>query len=595
MAALMLPPYLLSRAIDDGLVKGDGAALAGWSAALLAVGLLNAWLAVMRHRVMTRVRMDAMFRTVRTVVVHATRLGAALPRKAAAGEVATIGIADAALIGRTLTITSPGVGAVLAYCLVAVLLVSVSPLLAVVVLLGVPLLAVLVGPLLGRLHGAASAYREQQSALTARLGDIVGGLRVLNGLGGKALFGERYRRASQALRAEGYRVGAVTSWIQALGTGLPVLFLAAVTWLAARMAAQGELTVGELVSVYGYAAVLVVPVTFFIEGGHDISRGLVSAGRVVRFLNLEPDGAGAGSGSGPATGNAAPAGAPAPSRPAVLRDPESGLEVLPGRLTALVAARPAEAVAVVDRLGRFTASAATWGGRPLDTVPPPHIRERILVADNEADLFAGPLREVIAGRRRPDDELIARAVRAAVAQDVLQGLPDGLGSAIDAQGRNLSGGQRQRVRLARALYADPEVLMLVEPTSAVDAHTEAAVARRLRAARPGRTTLVTTTSPLLLEQADVVCCLTDGRVTATGTHRELLRTEPGYRALVSRGSGEPDEPYDPDEPYEPGESDEPEEPYEPHEQDEPDESDEAQESPGPHASRAPNTPRGATR
>lgn len=529
MAGLMLPPYVLSRAIDDGLVPGRMPVLAGWVAVLLAVGAVNAWLAVLRHRTMTRVRMDATFRTVRAVVAQTLRLGAALPHKVTAGEVVTIGIGDVGVISQTLTMTGPGVGGVLAYAVVAVLLLAVSPLLAAVVLLGVPLLAVLVGPLLGRLQGAETRYRERQSGLAARLTDLVGGLRVLNGLGGKEVFADRYRQASQALRGEGYRVGAVTSWVQALGVGLPTLFLAAVTWPAARMAAQGTITAGELVAVYGYAAALVVPVSYFIEGGYDLTRGLVAARRVVRFLALEPDRATGARGARDAPGVAS-----------VLRDPASGVEVVPGLLTALATARPAESAAVVDRLGRFADSAATWGAVRLDEIAPRQLRERILVADNEADLFAGTLREVVAGRRDPSEEAIGRAVRTAVAEDIVRGLPDGLDAPVEAQGRNLSGGQRQRLRLVRALLADPEVLLAVEPASAVDAHTEAALASRLHTARAGRTTVVTSTSPLLLDRADRVYFLVDGTVAAVGSHRELLDGQPGYRRLVSRGEGEAD-------------------------------------------------------
>ncbi|MER5279558.1 ABC transporter ATP-binding protein [Streptomyces sp. NPDC002809] len=528
MAGLTLPPYLLSRAIDDGLEPGRESALAGWVAALLGAGVLNAWLGIMRHRTMTRVRLDAAFRSVQVVVRQATELGAALPRRATAGEVVTIGFGDVAMIANTLTSTGPGVGAVLACVVVAALLLSVSPLLAAVVLLGVPLLAVLVGPLLGQLQGVEAAYREQQGGLASRFEDIAAGLRVLNGIGGKEVYAQRYRSGSRALRAEGYRVGSVTSWIQALGVGLPALFLGAVTWLAARMAAQGTITVGELVAVYGYAAVLVVPVSSFIEGGYDISRGLVAARRVVRFLTLEPESTG---------GEALSRG---PRSPSTLRDPESGVEVAPGILTALVSARPSDSAAVVDRLGRFTGSAATWGATGLAEIDLTQVRRRILVADNEADLFAGPLRDVIRGRGSPDEETISRAVHAAMAHDIVRGLPDGLDSPVGAQGRNLSGGQRQRVRLVRALLADPEVLLAVEPTSAVDAHTEAAMAARLRAARSGRTTVVTSTSPLLLDRADTVYYLVDGSVAAVGSHRELLDRERGYRLLVSRGLDDED-------------------------------------------------------
>jgi ABC-type multidrug transport system fused ATPase/permease subunit len=521
MVLLALPPYLLSRAIDDGLEPGDQGALLGWTAAVFGIGVFNAWLGIMRHRTMTKVRMDANFRTVKVVVEQSARLGAALARQVGAGEVVTIGVGDVQTISQSLTVVGPGIAAIVTYGVVAAQLTSVSLQLSVVILLGVPLTAGLVGPLMSRLQGAETEYRERQGVLTARIGDLAGGLRVLNGLGGKGLFADTFRRDSQELRAQGYRVGAATSWIQALGTGLPTLFLAVVTWLAARLAAQGEITIGQLVSVYGYVAVLVMPVYFLIQSGYQLSRAVVAARRVVRFLSLEPVAD-------------HPDARDAPASPAVLHDPDSGVRVLPGRLTALVGALPAESEAVVDRLGRYAESAVTWGGVRLDGIALAQVRERILVADNEADLFAGTLRELVSGRREHDEEAIARAVRTAAADDIVLGLPDGLDSAVDAQGRSLSGGQRQRVRLVRALLADPEVLLAVEPTSALDAHTEAAVAARLRAARSGRTTVVTSTSPLMLDQVDTVYFLVDGKVAASGGHRELLDAEPGYRALVAR-------------------------------------------------------------
>ncbi|MBT2420990.1 ABC transporter ATP-binding protein [Streptomyces sp. ISL-22] len=523
MVLLAAAPYLLSRAVDEGLAAGDYAALAAWTGALAGVHVFNAWLSIMRHRTMTRVRMDALFRTTKVLIGQSVRLGAALPRRIGAGEVVTIGVGDVQTISNSLTVIGPGFGAIVAYLTVAVLLVSVSVPIAVVVLLGMPAIAVLVGPLLGRLQGTETEYRERQSVLTARIADLASGLRVLNGLGGKELVADAFRRDSQRLRAQGYRVGAVTSWVQALGMGLPTLFLAVVTWLASRLAAQGAITVGELVSVYGYVAVLVRPVAFVVEFIYQVSRGVVAARRVVRFLRLEPM---------TDTGTH-----DAPAEPAALHDPESGVRVLPGRLTALAASLPTDAVAVVDRLGRYVPSAATWGGIPLDEIALPQLRARILVADHEADLFAGTLRELVAGHAGPDgpdEAAIARAVHTAVAEDIVQGLPDGLDSPIDAQGRNLSGGQRQRVRLVRALLADPEVLLAVEPTSALDAHTEARVAERLHTTRQGRTTVVTSTSPLLLDRADTVHYLVDGKVAATGTHRELINSEPGYRALVAR-------------------------------------------------------------
>jgi ABC-type multidrug transport system fused ATPase/permease subunit len=106
---------------------------------------------------------------------------------------------------------------------------------------------------------------------------------------------------------------------------------------------------------------------------------------------------------------------------------------------------------------------------------------------------------------------------------------------LDERGRGLSGGQRQRLVLARAVAADPEVLVLVEPTSAVDAHTEARIAERLPRARQGRTTVVMTASPLLLHHADEVALVSEGRVAAVGTHDDLVARCPGYRRVVLRG------------------------------------------------------------
>ncbi|MFF5553962.1 ABC transporter transmembrane domain-containing protein [Streptomyces olivaceoviridis] len=531
MVLLAAQPYLMARAVDDGLLPGRLGALAGWTGAMFAVGALNAWVSILRHRVMTRVRMDANFRTVKVVVGHVVRLGAALPRRAGAGEVVTIGVGDVQTLASALTVVGPGVGSLVVYGVVAGLLLAISAPLAAVVLLGVPVIGLLTGPPALRLQRAESGYRELQGVLTARIGDLAGGLRVLNGLGGKGLVADAFRDDSRRLRAQGYRVGAVASWVQALGVGLPTLFLAVVTWLAARLTARGSLSVGELVSVYGYVAVLVGPVAFLVRMAYDLNRGVVAARRAVRLLRLEPE---------PDTGTL-----PAPTGPAELHDPASGVRVVPGRLTALAAARPAEAAAVVDRLGRYGPTDATWGGVRLDAVPLTDVRRRVLVADNEADLFAGPLREVLAAAHPADGAALRRAVYAAAAEDVVRGLPDGLDSAVAGQGRSLSGGQRQRVRLARALLADPEVLLAVEPTSALDAHTEATVADRLRVAREGRTTLVTTTSPLVLARADTVVFLADGKVAATGPHPCLLAREPAYRALVARDGGETGDAPDP--------------------------------------------------
>src|SRR5262245_11956003 len=226
MVGLSVRPYLVARAIDDGLRQHNTGALLMWAAVILAAGVGLAYLGIMRHRTMTFIREDATARSAGLLVRHLARVGSVLPRKMAAGEIATIGGSDIGYTSAVLTLTGPGVGAVIAYATVAVILWTVSAKLAIVVAVGVPAIAVLIGPLLKRLERAESAYRKKQGMLTSRAGDIVAGLRVLAGVGGRDLFGRRYDKRSRDLLAEGYRVGSVGSWIEALMVVIPGLFLA---------------------------------------------------------------------------------------------------------------------------------------------------------------------------------------------------------------------------------------------------------------------------------------------------------------------------------------------------------------------------------
>ena len=522
MVGLAARPYLIARAVDDGLRTHDYQALLWWAAAIVAAGGFLAWLGIMRHRTMTFVREDATARSAALVLRSVSSGGAALARRLAAGEVATVSGTDIGHVSMVLTIFGPGVGAVIAYAVVAALLWSVSPMLAVFVLLGVPAVAVAIGPLLRRLERAESVYRHRQGALTARAGDIVAGLRVLAGVGGRGLFARAYASRSRDLLFEGYRVGAVSSWIFALMVVIPGLFLAAVVWLAARMAAAGDITIGQMVAVYGYAAILIIPVWFLLEGGYMIIRGRVASRRIVALLNLVPDADGD-------WGKEA-----APDGPAALHDPATGLTIHSGRLLGIAAGDPGEAIALADRLGRYAETGVTWGGVPLADVALNEARERILVADHDSYLFAGELREILRIREGLGDKEIRAALHTASADDVVDALPDGLDTGIGTRARTLSGGERQRIRLARALLAEPEILILIDPTSAVDAHTEARVAQRLRDYRAGRTTVVITTSPLLLVSTDSVAHLREGRIVNTGSHTELLERDSLYRALVAR-------------------------------------------------------------
>jgi ABC-type multidrug transport system fused ATPase/permease subunit len=298
-----------------------------------------------------------------------------------------------------------------------------------------------------------------------------------------------------------------------------------VVWLGARFAVEGRITPGDLVAFYGYSAFLMIPLRTATEYASKVIRGRVSARRVIGVLALEPD----------HHDPASPAASPAEG--AVLADARTGLRVESGRLTALVCDSPDESALLADRLGLIAAEpddAVTLGGVRLGDLPLAEVRRRVVVSDTGAALFSGRLRDALDPTGRGG---VPQALAAASAEDVLAALPDGLDSLLAERGRSLSGGQRQRLVLARALALDPEVLVLVEPTSAVDAHTEARIARRLRDHRAGRTTVVVSTSPLLLDAVDTVAFLAGGRIVATGPHRDLLE-DPAYRAVVARETAE---------------------------------------------------------
>jgi ABC-type multidrug transport system fused ATPase/permease subunit len=211
--------------------------------------------------------------------------------------------------------------------------------------------------------------------------------------------------------------------------------------------------------------------------------------------------------------------------------------VRPGLLTAVVSARPEDSTALADRLGRFgpQPTDVRLDGTRLADAPLAQVRSRIVVSENDPRLFTGSLREELDPLGAHDDATILEALSVASGEDVLEALPAGLDSEVEERGRAFSGGQRQRLSLARALLTDADTLVLVEPTSAVDAHTESRIAGRLAATRAGRTTVVMTASPLLLDRADEVVFLEEGRAVAVGTHHQLMTDHPRYRRTVVRG------------------------------------------------------------
>ena len=569
-------PAFLGQALDAGIENGLNARVWGIGALLLVLFVVYAVGDTMLSYFGVAAWMRTAFDVDRLVGRQVSATGADLSRQVSTGEVATIIASDAEYLGNLIEYLPALLGAAASFIVVAVLMLRTSVSLGLVVILGMPLVAAIVTLVIRPLQKRQAVQREAQSAVTTITTDTVAGLRILRGIGGEDVFARRYREASQELRRRGVEVASSQATLMTLQVLLPGLFAAIVVWIAARMAVSGSLTPGGLITFYGYTAYLSWPLWVFTNSVQDYTRAIVGARRLSRLLEVTPA---AGSlverldldpaAARPVSGN--------------LVDTGSGLRLEEGRMTALVCPDPEVSAELATRLGRFTDSGptVTLAGRPLATMPLGQVRASIVVSGATAQLFTGTLREALDVRGGPDpqpagvtdlvraeaerttgadvdqqvraqereapgDDRLLEAIEIADAGDVLTSLSEGLAGMITEKGRSLSGGQRQRVALARALLTEAPALVLIEPTSALDSHTEARVAARVHRARAGRTTVVVTASPLVLEACDEVVFLdSSGAEVLRSTHRELMAMARSgdaqaadYRAVVSRALGE---------------------------------------------------------
>ncbi|HEY6471136.1 MAG TPA: ABC transporter ATP-binding protein [Candidatus Dormibacteraeota bacterium] len=523
-------PAALGAAVN-AIIQRDTTTLLVWTSVVFALGILQAAAGVLRHRRAVSNFLEAAARVRQLVLRHAVDLGGALPRQVGVGEVGSIATTDVLRIARLLDITARGTGAIVSLVIVAAILLLSSPQLGLALLAGVPIAALLVLPVMRPLERRQRAERRQRGVASAVAADTVAGLRVLRGLGGEADFAARYVVASQAVRAAAVKTALAQALLDGLQILLPGAILVAITFLGAHLVAAGTIPPGELVADYAYAAFLILPIQTLVQAASSWSAATVAAGRVINVLRLGPD-------------------LPSPAHPEAepadgdLVDEESGLVVEHGCTTAVVVADPDAASAIAARLGRHAETTdgkhVRLAGVPLDRLPLATVRRRILVLDRDPHLLAGTLGDAVeTPSARPNDAdprtSVADALTAAAAGDIVNGLDEGLDSLVSERGRSLSGGQRQRIALAAALRADPDVLVLDEPTSAVDAHTEALIGERVASLRRGRTTVMLTTSPLLLAHADRVVFISASG-PSVGTHAALLNSNDEYRQVVTRGS-----------------------------------------------------------
>ncbi|OZM72220.1 multidrug ABC transporter ATP-binding protein [Amycolatopsis antarctica] len=449
------------------------------------------------------------------------------------GALANVATSDAQRVS-TVNFAIPLAVAALAGLLVgAVALLRVSVGLGVLVLLLTPLLLLLARVLAAPLERRSDTEQERAATASGVAADLVSGLRVLKGIGAERAAADRYREVSGDSLGAAVRAARARAWLDGSMLAVTGIAIAVVALIGGRMAVAGSISVGEFVAAVGLAQFLLWPLLTFSQVAGHLARARASAARVADVL------------AAPA---AAVAGTAAPA------DPVRGSLALhavscrsvheltftagPGEFLGVMATDPADADALVDCLMRETEPAAgtiTLDGVPVRELDLTASRATIVVAEHAAHLFEGTVAGNIApggGRTgEPGAGPLRSALAAARADEVIEALPERADTVVAERGGSLSGGQRQRIALARALAADAPVLVLHEPTTAVDAVTEGEIAEGVRNLRAGRTTIVVTGSPALLAAADRVVLLDGGRIVAEGTHNELTADD-RYRASV---------------------------------------------------------------
>jgi putative ABC transport system ATP-binding protein len=526
-----LVPVLIGAIIDRAVGTGDVVALLAWMGALglLFASLTTFWRWGARHLVVARQRETHLLRievVERVLDPRGQRTGMR------AGEVLQVATSDAERAAEVLEAALMTTAAGTALTVSAVALLTIDVPLGFAVLIGVPLLVAglqVLSPWLTRRAADAQAAAGETTALAT---DLVRGVRALRGIGAQASAAATYRTSSRVTLRASLRAATTSGVYEGLAAAVSGLFLAAVAGLAGWFALAGRISIGELITVVGLAQFIAEPVRLLSFAGQMVAQARASAQRLVRILT-----------------------APPVLSPGSRTDvPEAGVALVDVSYRTLedltLTAGPAETVGVVchdprdcDALlallsgsvpGAEHRGSVVIGGVPAADLDLAAHRGTVLVEQHDVALFEGTLRGNLTAGARVAQARLDTAVRAAAAEDIVAAHPAGLGRPVTDQGTTLSGGQRQRIGLARALAAGAPVLVLHEPTTAVDAVTEERIASGIAKLRAGATTLLVTTSPALLAITDRVVVLDGGRVVATGTHAELAEADLRYRQRVLR-------------------------------------------------------------
>ncbi|MFH8452030.1 ABC transporter ATP-binding protein [Streptomyces fungicidicus] len=397
-----------------------------------------------------------------------------------------------------------------------------------------------------RYSRAARLAQDQVGDLTTVVEEGVLGIRIIKGFGRHRSQARAFRELSGKLRGTELHKARLLATILGVIVTLPELAIGAALVLGAVQVADGSLSAGTLVAFLSTALALRWPVDsigFLLAMSQEAATATERYFEVLDAPRESKESLAAGSrdaGDGGDVGGLAFRGvsfrypdAPSDSPPVLDR---IDLHIRPGESLALVGATGSgktTLTALVPRLHEVSSGRITLDGTDITAMSREELRARVAVAFEEPTLFSASVGEnVLMGGGAAGDGDLERALGVAQA-DFAHALPQGVDTQVGEQGLSLSGGQRQRLALARAVVGRPDFLVLDDPLSALDVHTEAAVEAALRRVLADTTALIVAHRPSTVLLADRVALLSGGRITAVGTHHELLHTNPEYAHLMS--------------------------------------------------------------